>query len=416
MKKQLKLLIIALLVPVSVFAKTVLVEKTTTGYGNDYQEALASALLDAVRQVRGLQVGSEKQLKMEFQHLIKGSTEKKSASVGISEDIFTRSKGWVKSYQVSKVKKPKDNNDVWAVTIIAKIPDHQSVMKDDKRASIAIMPFRFSHATFSIDDNGKPSNAYQMSGRMRDRIQTTFTQTQQFAVVNRSFGGEFASEKALLSSDNVPATEASRLGQVVGADFMIVGNIHDLSTKTETTEFYGAKKTKVMDRIDMSYQLIEVATQKILWADTLTESFARVEEDNTTSTLDKIAALVVSSVMGVLHPIKIMDVASKDEIYLNQGQARINEGDVFALYTKGRTLTDPDTGMPIKIDGRKMGELSVITVLPKYAIAELSDGDFNKVQKGAIVRLVKPEDNAGDIQKNKEVRATAGSSEAPVQW
>lgn len=416
MKKHLQRLIIALLIPFSVFAKTELVEKTTTGYGDDYQAALAAALMDAVRQVRGLQVGTEKQLKLDFQHLVKDSVEKKSATVGVEEDIFTRSKGWVDSYQVTDVKKPKDNNDVWAVTIAAKIPMHQSAMKDDKRSSIAVMPFRFSHATFSIDDLGKPSSGYQMSGRIRDRIQTSLTQTQQFAVVNRSYGSEFSSEKALLSSDNVPAREASRLGQVVGADFMVVGNIHDLSTKVENKTFYGMTKVKKVDRIDLSYQVIEVATQKVLWADTLIESIERTDDENTTTTLDKVAERLVAGIMDVIYPVKVMDVVSKEEIYLNQGQSRIKEGDVFALFTNGRTLTDPDTGMPIKVDGKKTGELSVVTVLPKYAIAELSEGELDKVEKGAVVRLLKPVSTSDDLQKSKSVRPTAGSSDAPIQW
>lgn len=414
-KHLLGILFTLIFLPFNLSAETALVAKTTTGFGDTYQNALSSALMDAVRQVRGIQVGSEKQFKAEFQSLVKDKTEKKTMSLGVTEDIFTRSKGWVHSYTVDSVKKPKDNNDVWAVTLTAKIPEHQSKIEDDKRDSIAVMPFRFSHPTFSIDDQGKPSNAYQMSDRMRDRIQTSFTQTQQFAVVNRSDGNEFASEKALLSSDNVPAAEASRLGQVVGADFMVVGNIHDLSTKTETRSFYGANKTKTSDRIDLSYQLIEVATQKILWADTLTEKIERKEEQTSTETLDAIANLVVTGVMNVLYPVKILDVVAEGEIYLNQGQSRLNEGDVVALFSKGRTMTDPDTGLKIKIEGKKNGELTIVAVQAKYSVAELTDGKFSHVKRGAIVRLIKSE-SAKDPQKDKAVRATAGSSEAPVNW
>jgi len=414
-KYLLGILFTLIILPFNLSAETALVSKTTTGFGDTYQKALSSALLDAVRQVRGIQVGSEKQFKAEFLSFVKDKTEKKTMSLGVTEEIFTRSKGWVHSYTVNSVKKPKDNNDVWAVTLTAKIPEHQSKIKDDKRDSIAVMPFRFSHSTFSIDDQGKPSNAYQMSDRMRDRIQTSFTQTQQFAVVNRSYGNEFASEKALLSSDNVPAAEASRLEQVVGADFMVVGNIHDLSTKTETTSFYGSSKITTSDRVDLSYQLIEVATQKILWADTLTEQIERKKDQTTTETLDAIANLVVTGVMNVLYPVKILDVVAEDEIYLNQGQSRLNEGDVVALFSKGRTLTDPDTGVKIKIEGKKKGELTIVAVQAKYSVAELTDGKFSHVKQGAIVRLLKSE-SAKDPQKDKEVRATAGSSEAPVNW
>jgi curli biogenesis system outer membrane secretion channel CsgG len=409
------LLLTCLLFSMSVFAKIDLVEKQASGYGADYQEALTSALMDAVRQVRGLQVSTEKQFKLDFEHVIKDETEKKQATIGIVEDIFTRSKGWVQSYSVVSTEKPKDNNDTWKVTILAKIPMPESAMKDDKRNSIAVMPFRFAHSTFSVDDLGKPSDAYQMSGRIRDRVQTAFTQTQQFAVVNRSFGSEFASEKALLSSDNVSPTEASRLGNVVGADFMVVGNIYDLSTKVEEKEFYGMKQITMKDRVDMSYQLIEVASQKVLWADTISQELDRKKDEDPTKTLDAVAMLILSGVMDVLYPVKVLDVVSEDEIYLNQGSARLKAEDVLALYSSGRVMKDPDSGREIKIEGRKLGVLTIVEAMSTYALAKLTEGELNKVKPGAIVRMLKTEEST-DPYQNKEVRSTAGSSEAPVNW
>jgi curli biogenesis system outer membrane secretion channel CsgG len=371
--------------------------------------------MDAVRQVRGLQVSTEKQFKLDFEHVIKDKTEKKQATIGVVEDIFTRSKGWVQSYSVVSTEKPKDNNDTWKVTILAKIPMPESAMKDDKRNSIAVMPFRFAHSTFSVDDLGKPSDAYQMSGRIRDRVQTAFTQTQQFAVVNRSFGSEFASEKALLSSDNVSPTEASRLGNVVGADFMVVGNIYDLSTKVEEKEFYGMKQITMKDRVDMSYQLIEVASQKVLWADTISQELDRKKDEDPTKTLDAVAMLILSGVMDVLYPVKVLDVVSEDEIYLNQGSARLKAEDVLALYSSGRVMKDPDSGREIKIEGRKLGVLTIVEAMSTYALAKLTEGELNKVKPGAIVRMLKTEEST-DPYQNKEVRSTAGSSEAPVNW
>ncbi len=408
-------LMICVLMPAAGIAKTELVEKQASGYGQDYQEALASALMNAVSQVRGLQVSTEQQLKLEFQHLVKDKAENKQLKIGVEEDIFTRSKGWVQSYSVIQTDKPKDNNDSWKVTVLAKIPKHESKLKDDKRDTIAVMPFRFSHPTFSINDLGKSSNAFQMSGRIRDRIQTAFTQTQQFAVVNRSFGGEFASEKALLSSENVPPEEASRLGNVVGADFMIVGNIYDLATKIEEKDFYGMKKVLITDRVDLSYQLIEVATQKVLWADTLTEELSRKEDDEPNKTLDAVARMILSGVMDVRFPVKVLDAVSADEIYLNQGAARLSVGDELAMYAPSRSMKDPDSGREIRIDGKKMGTLLVEETTASYSLAKLTEGEFSRIKPGAVVKLIR-KDTAADPNKDKQVRSTPGSSEAPVKW
>lgn len=398
-------------------AKTELVEQTATGYGDSYQEALAAALFNAVMQERGTTVGSEKQLRLDLLRVFEEDRTTVSASVGVEQKIFSLSKGWVDSYKVKSSQKPKSAADAWQVTVVANVPVHKSLIKDQGRQSIAVMPFRFTHSTFAINDLGQPSNAFQISSRIRDRILSSITQTQQLVALNRSYGAEFASEKALLSSDNVPASEAARIGNVVGADYMVVGNIHDLSTKVETDTFYGMTKTKVTDRVDMSYQVIEVATQKLLWADTVSTSFERdqkSDDNNITATIDLVAKLVVSGVMDLLFPIKVLDVAGSDEIYLNQGKARVSEDDVFALFTEGRTMRDPDTGVEIKIDGKKVAELTATSVSAKYSIAKLTDGDIAKIKKGDIVRVLHME--KADINKNKEVRETPGSSEAPVNW
>lgn len=415
MKNIISIILLCLLfIPVS-SAKTTTVAREASGFGSDYQQALAAALLEAVRQVKGLEIGTEKELQMEFQQVAKGSLETTTAKVGVKEDIYTRSKGWIDSYEITAVQKPQSSDDTWKVTVIANIPKYESDIKNDTRKSIAIMPFRFATPTFAVTDQGVNVSAYAISSRLKERIQTEFAQSRKFAVLNREYNEEFTSEKKLLSSDNVPASEAGRLGQVLGADFMIVGNIFDLSTKNETTSFYGVTKIKTIDRIDMSYQVIEVATQKIMWANTITEELVREKDQNNAATLDKVANIVVSGVMDVIYPIKVMDLVSSQEIYLNQGGDRIAEGDQFELFTAGRNLVDPDTGMAIKVDGSKTGELTVLTVLPKYAIAELVSGDYKNVQKGAIVRRVKSGDKL-DPYKDKEVRETAGSSEAPVKW
>lgn len=416
MKKILCYVLLGMIFTTTSMAKTVMEARQTSGFGSSYQEALAAALLEAVRQVRGLEIGTEKQLQMEFQQIATGTSETTRAKAGVKEDIYTRSKGWIDSYEVIDVIKPDAGEQSWEVTVLANIPKFQSDIKNDTRKSIAVMPFRFATATFAVNDQGKKTNAYQLSKRLKDRIQTGFTQSRKFSVLNRDYGEEFESETRLLSSKNVPASEAGRLGQVLGADFMVVGNIFDLSTKVETSTFYGMTDTKMVDRIDLSYQVIEVATQKVMWADTVSEEFSRKKDQKNTVTLDAVANIVVSGVMDVIYPVKVMDVASKSEIYLNQGGDRVKVGDRFELFTKGRKITDPDTGMPIKVDGSKLGELSVLSVLPKYAIAELVDGELEQVQKGAVVRLIMQEGRANNTPVSKEVRPTAGSSEAPIQW
>lgn len=407
-------LVFMLALPFSAWTQTVLKEENATGYGPTYQKALAAALFNAVNQSKGLTVQSEKQLRVDIEHLFNEKVHSVKGSIGVEEQIFTLSKGWIDSYSVTNSREPSSKDGKWSVSITAKIPHHQTSVEGDSRKRIAVMPFRFAHSTFAIDQLGTGSSAYQLSKRIRDRILTTLTQSQQMLVLNREFNSDFTSEKALLSSDNVPPREAARLGNMAGADYMVVGNIHKLQTESETKEFYGMRKTTMTDKIDLSYQLIEVASQKVEWADTIKAEVVRKDEESTDETLDHVGKLVTASILDLLFPIKVLDVASADQIYLNQGEARLEAGSELALYTEGRTLTDPDTGIEIKIDGKKVATLVVDQAEAKYSIASLKEGSVDRVKKGDIVRLLIAEN--ADPHADKEVRETPGSSEAPVQW
>ena len=103
-------LITALLISFPAAAKTENTSVDTVGYGQSYQEALASALFDAVRQVRGTSVGSEKQIKAQFMSMFDQHQGTIVRSIGVEEQIFSISKGWVDSYKVTEVREPKDKD------------------------------------------------------------------------------------------------------------------------------------------------------------------------------------------------------------------------------------------------------------------------------------------------------------------
>ena len=84
-----------------------------------------------------------------------------------------------------------------------------------------------------------------------------------------------------------------------------------------------------------------------------------------------------------------------------------------SLHSSGRTIKDPDTGREIKIEGKKLGLLTVLETMASHSLAKLTEGELGEVRPGAIVKTMK---DKADSYKDKEVRETAGSSEAPIKW
>jgi curli biogenesis system outer membrane secretion channel CsgG len=302
-------------------AETSLKEQVATGHGDTYQEALAAALFNAANQVKGVAVHSEKQMHMEIERSVGNASESMLSTVGTEEKIFTLSNGWIDSYSVTSSSKPAGKDGSWSVTVKARIPEHQTSVTDDPRKRIAVMPFRFAHSIYALDGRGSGSDAYQLSQRMRDRILSSLTQSQRFVVLNRELNSDFFSEKSLLSSDNVPPAEASRLGQLAGADYMLVGNIHKLYTEAEDKDFYGVKNTQLTDKVDVSWQLIEVASQKVEWADTIKAEHVRKQDDSTDETLDNVASLVMAGLMDALSANKMMGVNGTSQTKQGHGSA-----------------------------------------------------------------------------------------------
>ena len=61
-----------------------------------------------------------------------------------------------------------------------------------------------------------------------------------------------------------------------------------------------------------------------------------------------------------------------DTAYINAGSdAGISAGMKFAIYRKGETLIDPETGIELGSEKKKIAEISVFEVQPKFSKAKI---------------------------------------------
>ena len=410
MNRYLVTILLALL-PVLAIGKMVDVERTTTGYGMSYNEALNAAILEAVQQVRGMEIGTEKSVKFDLQQSVSGRTDVTTASMGVEQNIYAKSKGWVKSYKVLSTKKPSGKGGSWEVIAKVVVPRFESnAVPNDKRFTLAVMPFRVSRSLYYVDKSS--IGGREASTRIQEAIQEKLTQSRRFAVVNRSFSSEFHSEKALLESENVSAVEASRLGQVAGADFMIVGRLHSLGASPDArNSYYGAELNKGEIRAEITYQVIEVPTQKVAWTDVLKLDVKPESEFDLHMLFDQVGKRVAKGTLEVIYPIKVLDIQSAERVYLTQGGEVLSVGDRLSVRGKGKTVVDPDTGMKIPLEGPIVAQVEVVEVMPKYSVAKLVEGDLNEFSANSVLRPM-----IDAIEASMGQPKTPGSSSAPLRW
>ncbi|MBV1874072.1 MAG: CsgG/HfaB family protein [Gammaproteobacteria bacterium] len=407
-------LFLACLIPTLSSAATIDEQKETTGYGETYQEALSSALLEAVRQVRGLEVGTEKALKT---IIIQSTGSQGHTLVGkeeIASDIYTKSKGSIKTYEVIETHKPTKKGAPWQVVTLVTVPVYKESMRNDTRRTIAVLPFEIlSTRITTYQANLALSN---ITERIADTITSELNQSRKFAVLNRSFEKQFGKERMLIGSDKVSSAEAGRLGRKLGADFIVLGKIYQLSFNKNSADHYGMSSNQIEARINLFYTVIEAATEKVMWSDTLTYKHKSSNEDEVTAQfISGLSSMIVTNILDVIYPVKIMKLSGEQYILLNQGGKRLKEGLIMEVYSAGESIPDPDTGMLIKTDGEKVAELEVTQVKPKYSIAKLrpESGNYSNLKLNAITRRANTRLSAA---KMEERELTPGSSDKPLNW
>lgn len=259
----------ALFLSGAAFAATTDVTRDTEGFGATQQEAIANALVEAVRQVRGSAAGVDRSVKETMTVVASGSGAFVEKTVEPVADVYTVSRGYVRSYQV--LDQQLTDKGV-LVRIRAVVPSFESAISDEGKQRIAVLPFRVSHG-YRLTDHGNP---LAFSQRLADRLVSELSQAPDVVVINRDFFAELGLEKAVLGADASPE-ELTKLGASVGADFLLVGRIVEARTEAERGA-YGSKPKKT-DEVRIGWRLIEAATGKVLRAGDVAVDQLRKQEN-----------------------------------------------------------------------------------------------------------------------------------------
>ncbi len=164
--------------------------------------------------------------------------------------------------------------------------------------------------------------------------------------------------------------------QKIGADYIILGSVTKFGRKVEGDQrVFSQTKTQTVEA-GVSIRLVEVSSGLIIYSDEA-NGYAETSAKTTLglggtagydATLsDKaISAALTQLVENIIN--KCMDkpwrgylLSVDDGSYIISGGASqgIAIGQTFTLYKKGKTVTNPQTGMKIELPGQKVGVLTV---------------------------------------------------------
>ena len=434
MKKVFLFLIIVMFACSDALCETKTIVRETKGHGVNRDEAIKSALYQAVGEAKGVKIGSGS-YKFGFRSATVGidktgpRKEVEFDAVSVHTEgsaLYTDIEGLVKTYKVLNEKKLDDGKyevalKVWVYDYVA--PDKTN------RIRLAVMPVKCLAPSYTFGD--LTLSAAELSRQLSHKLSMAFTQTNKFAVLDREYVYDFAREKNILLSDDSSLEEKAKLGQVLGVDYMLIGVVSDAEiTKKEIyLEAIGQSTTELEAEVTFDYRLVVGPTRQLKVLDTVDISLEHGEvkklakkwrsddidyRDITSNLLSRVASRVVETVIDRVYPVRIAIVTADGQIVINQGGRRISKGQLFEVYTDGQEIIDPDTKESLGTTEALAAIIKIDKVSQNISYASVIDGDAGKLSEGLICRPKKNEPkDAVNGTKESGIDRTGGGVKLP---
>jgi len=298
---------------------------------------------------------------------------------GLTKKSDYKTKGLVKSWKIIS-ESYSSLSGKWTVEVevtIEKIVEFK-LSKETERVRIAISPFR------TVDQ--------KFSRFFEESLNSYLAQSRKFAMFDRKYTQEQSSELAKYRNSNFRKGEVSRIGNMLGVDYIVVGDVAEFKEQTNNsiklkTINVPFKKKKIF--IDISFRVIDVATGQVNYSGYLAEAFLKDKNYSIINLSRKVAGLIGNKIINSIYPITVMQVDG-DRVVLAQGGDTLSVGDKFNLIQYGKELFDPYTNESLGYSENRIGVIEVLDVQNKLSTARIVSLNVQKLNTSSrmIVRPV----------------------------
>ena len=246
---------------------------SSRGVAKTYDEAVQSALKDAVRQVNGSAFAGD--IKKTLQSAEVGEGQVTADQEHLTDDFHEVLKGVVLGHRVKKEINREDG--LIEVRLEVDVAKYTAPMKDS-REKVAVMMIKPMIAGFQIGGEGKECYrpAPLVVEELSSRITTAIVQSGRFGVLSREDEDAIRAEEKIIA-DNAPVEEMVKIGQRLGADYLVTGtlrNIHVGAPVMTTSQLTGQCRSMLpFAALRMTYRVIVVSTAQIAWMENVDLEF-----------------------------------------------------------------------------------------------------------------------------------------------
>jgi hypothetical protein len=254
------LLSLALSLTITARADTDVVERSATGTGATQAEATSAALVNAIQQVQGVGVDSARTLQTGLTQVLQTSAA--GTTVSTSQQVLpvpTQVRGYIESYSVTSAKQVGGNQ--WAVAVKAKVKKYnREEGTNSSLKTLAIAPFRRDNVPARYDED---------INRFVQELSAAAASSGKFRLLDRQFVAEYVAELGDLYSDTTHPEDALRLGQKLGADYLLVGNFDHFELNERVVNAYGGNHPALLATGILHWRVIDVARREVRMVESL---------------------------------------------------------------------------------------------------------------------------------------------------
>ncbi|MDL1961867.1 MAG: CsgG/HfaB family protein [Deltaproteobacteria bacterium] len=244
--------------------------------------------------------------------------------------------------------------------------------------------------------------------RLTDDLIVKLTNTNRFRVMDRQEVDQILDEKAFESMTSGGDIH-DRLQKLIGADYLIHGEISNLYTTTQRKKvpFLDEEQVHVNGIAEGTFRIVDVHTGGVIAADKV-----RVNErikpggDATqvmSNLMDGFTTEAVSLIVGRLFPIKILGTTADGTVYLNRGMdVGLENGSIFDVMRPGQELIDPDTGLSFGKSETKVASVEIVSVEASRSRAIVTSG--KDVKAGDVLRKLQAATKKPEAKKKRVMR------------
>ncbi len=375
-------------------SKLTVVSVSITGVGFNSKDAIKDGLVQAISQVNGLQMSSQTSSSMVSFETVKDGDETFASSSSFQEKVKQNTKGVIQSWQIISVGK-NQSGEMFEAKLNVNVSKLQ-LSSELKRMRFVVSPIKINN---QIKDK---SSAKSFEKIFNSQLRSMLVKSNRFALLDRKNSKEIDKEINFIKGSNVRTEELAKLGNKVGADYIIVTTLQNINNKTIKTKLMGETISTKQSEIDLIISIVDIATSQIIFS----ESMSLSQAGGSLSKFSKlIADRLARKITDTFFPAKLI-AFKNNKLTVDQGNSFFNKKSIYNIIKLGPRVIDQTLN---QFSGRVeniVGKAQFLEGSSKQSVLKLINLEDKETlldaQQGIIIRPIFEQlPSASDIAKEK---------------